>query len=82
VESHEETSFATRGDLTLEITRTFDAPRQAVFDAFTLCEAAQRWMGPPGWTFAACEIDLRPGGAYRLVSRTPRFRAFQICSGG
>ena len=47
-----ETSFATPGDLALEITRTFDAPRQTVFDAFTVCEATQRWMGPPGWEFA------------------------------
>lgn len=43
-----ETSFRTQGDLTLETIRTFDAPRQAVFDAFTVCESAQRWMGPPG----------------------------------
>lgn len=78
--SFEETSFATPGDLTLEITRTFDAPRQAVFDAFTVCEAAQRWMGPPGWTFAVCEIDLRPGGAYRFVSRTPQ--GYEVDNGG
>jgi uncharacterized protein YndB with AHSA1/START domain len=52
--------------------RTFDAPRRVVFDAFTVCDAAQRWMGPPGWEFAACEIDLRPGGAYRFVSRSPQ----------
>jgi hypothetical protein len=35
-----ETSFATPGDIPLEITRTFDAPRQKVFDAFSVCEAA------------------------------------------
>jgi uncharacterized protein YndB with AHSA1/START domain len=75
-----ETSFATPGDRELEITRTFDAPRQAVFDAFTVCEAAQRWMGPPGWEFASCEIDLRPGGAYRIVSRTPQ--GYEIDNGG
>ena len=75
-----ETSFATPGDLALEITRTFDAPRQAVFDAFTVREAVTLWMGPPGWTFAACEIDLRPGGAYRLVSRTPQ--GYEIDNGG
>jgi uncharacterized protein YndB with AHSA1/START domain len=33
--------------------------------------AAQRWMGPPGWEFAWCEIDLRAGGAHRFVSRAP-----------
>jgi uncharacterized protein YndB with AHSA1/START domain len=67
-----ETSFETPGEWRLEIIRTFDAPRQAVFDAFTLCEAAQRWMGPPGWEFVSCEIDLRPGGAYRFISRSPQ----------
>jgi len=29
------------------IIRTFEAPRQVVFDAFPVCEATQRWMGPP-----------------------------------
>ena len=80
METFGETSFETRGDLTLEITRTFDAPRQVVFDAFTVCEAAQRWMGPPGWEFAGCEIDLRPGGAYRFVSRAPQ--GFEVDNGG
>jgi hypothetical protein len=62
-----ETSFATLGDLELEITRTFDAPRRKVFDAFTLCEPASRWMGPPGWEVTGCEIDPRSGGVYRFV---------------
>jgi hypothetical protein len=62
-----ETSFGTPGDRALKITRTFDAPRRAVFDAFTLCDSASQWMGPPAWEVTGCEIDPRPGGVYRFV---------------
>ena len=73
-----ETSFATLGDLELEITRSFDATRQAVFDAFMVCEAARRWMGPPGWDVAACEIDLRPGRHLPVrLEESPRVRGRQ-----
>ena len=55
---------------TLVITRIFDAPRELVFDAYTKPELLTRWMGVmPGWTFAVCEIDLRPNGAFRWVHR-------------
>jgi uncharacterized protein YndB with AHSA1/START domain len=67
-----ETSFETAGDHELEIIRTFDAPRQTVFDAFTVCESATRWMGPPGWEVTGCEIDPRPGGVYRFVWKSPQ----------
>jgi uncharacterized protein YndB with AHSA1/START domain len=52
------------------MTREFAAPRALVFDAFTKPEHVQRWMlGPEGWTMPVCEIDLRPGGAWRFVWR-------------
>jgi uncharacterized protein YndB with AHSA1/START domain len=35
-----------------------------VFDAWTKPELLARWFGAGGWT---CEVDLRPGGAYRYV---------------
>ncbi|MDQ1702104.1 MAG: hypothetical protein QOF57_1356, partial [Frankiaceae bacterium] len=48
-------------------TRTFDAPRELVFDAYTSPEHLPHWMtGPSGWTMLVCEIDLRPGGAWRF----------------
>jgi len=57
-------------DFEIEITRDFHAPRALVFDAFTKPELVRRWLlGPPGWTMPVCEIDLRPGGAYRYVWR-------------
>jgi uncharacterized protein YndB with AHSA1/START domain len=56
---------ATPTDSTIVVTRTFDAPRQLVFDAHTRPELIRRWcLGPPGWTMPKCEVDLRVGGDY------------------
>ncbi|MEP7155439.1 MAG: SRPBCC family protein [Betaproteobacteria bacterium] len=59
-------------DKEIEVSRVFNAPRTLVFDAHTKPELIKRWMfGPPGWSFAVCEVDLRVGGAYRFVWRGP-----------
>jgi uncharacterized protein YndB with AHSA1/START domain len=59
-------------DREILIRRTFNAPRALVFDAFNNCQYLKQWMlGPEGWTMSICEIDLRPGGKYRLVWRRP-----------
>lgn len=56
------------GDREIVMTRSFDAPRQLVFEAFTKPELLKRWLlGPPGWTMPVCEVDLRVGGRYRYV---------------
>lgn len=53
-------------DRAVEVTRTFRAPRELVYDAYTRPELMKRWLlGPPGWTMPVCEMDVRPGGAYR-----------------
>ena len=55
----------TPSDLEIEMTRFFDAPRRLVYEAMVKPELLRRWMvGPPGWTMAACEIDLKVGGKY------------------
>src|SRR4030095_10294502 len=60
------------GDREVVVTRGFDAPRKLVWDAYTKPELLKRWLtGPPGWTFAVCEMDLRVGGKYRWVWRGP-----------
>ena len=57
-------------DREIVITRDFNAPRRLVFDAWTKPEHVPHWMlGPEGWTMPVCEIDLRPGGAWRFVWR-------------
>src|SRR6266542_6510450 len=41
-------------------------------DALTKPELLKRWFfGPPGWSLVVCEIDLKVGGAYRFVWRSP-----------
>ena len=55
----------------LTITRVFDAPRELVFKAWTDSSHGSEWSAPRGFTVAALEADLRPGGAWRLCMRTP-----------
>jgi len=55
----------------LTITRVFDAPREVVFAAWTEPEHLKRWWGPRGFTTPACEVDLRVGGAWKIVMRFP-----------
>ena len=62
--------LTTPTDREIVMTRVFDAPRALVFEALTTPALLKRWfLGPPGWTLAVCEIDLRVGGAYRYVWR-------------
>jgi uncharacterized protein YndB with AHSA1/START domain len=56
----------------LEIERTFDAPAQEVFDAWTSEEVLKRWCyGEPRLETAIAEVDLRVGGRLRIVMRDP-----------
>ena len=56
----------------LRLERTFNAPAQAVFDAWTSAEVLKRWW-PAGsdWETAIAEVDVRVGGKLRLVMRSP-----------
>lgn len=59
-----------QGDREIVMTRTFDAPRTLVWDAFTKPELVQRWLlGPPGWTMPVCQLAQKPGDRYRYVWR-------------
>jgi uncharacterized protein YndB with AHSA1/START domain len=52
-------------DITIVMTRTFDAPRRLVWDAMTKAELVRQWMFcPPGWSWATCDMDVRAGGKY------------------
>ena len=57
---------------TLRIQRTFQAPAEAVFDAWTSEEVIRRWwQAEHGWETSEAEVDLRVGGAVRVVMRDP-----------
>jgi len=55
----------------LRLTRRFPASREAVFAALTGPEAMKRWFGPEGIETPVVEVDLRPGGAYRIEFHDP-----------
>lgn len=64
------TDYTTPTDTDVVARRLFDAPRTLVWDLWTVPEHIQKWMlGPDGWTMPVCEVDLRPGGAWRFVYR-------------
>ena len=65
----EDVKISTPTDREVVVTRTFDAPRTLVFDAYTQPELLKRWYGAPGRSLVVCEIDLRVGGAYRFLWR-------------
>ena len=56
-------------DLTLVLRRTFHASRERVFDTWTNTASTVGFWGPAGFTLAFHEIDLRPGGRWRLGMR-------------
>lgn len=56
----------------VRIERTFDAPAEDVFDAWTSEEVIRRWFIPAaGWQEPSAEVELRVGGKIRVVMRDP-----------
>jgi uncharacterized protein YndB with AHSA1/START domain len=55
----------------LFMSRTFDAPREMVFDAWTKAEHVAQWFTPRPLTTASCDVDFRPVGVFRVVMRMP-----------
>jgi uncharacterized protein YndB with AHSA1/START domain len=65
---------STPADREIVLTRLFDAPRHLVFDAMTKPEHVRRWWGicDDRYSLIVCDIDLRPGGAWRWIGRGPQ----------
>jgi uncharacterized protein YndB with AHSA1/START domain len=61
-------------DLILE--RVVDVPRELVWAAWTKPEHIEKWFTPAPWKTVDCEIDLRPGGIFRTVMRSPEGQDF------
>ena len=57
---------------TLRMNRTFKAPAERVFEAWTSEEVMRRWWhASHDWETTEAEVDLRVGGAVRVVMRDP-----------
>lgn len=59
------------GEGTVDLVRTFDAPRALVWQAWTDPKMMAQWFGPRGFTIPLCELNVRVGGALRVVMRGP-----------
>jgi uncharacterized protein YndB with AHSA1/START domain len=61
-------------DLVLE--RVVDVSPELVWTAWTEPEHLKKWFSPAPWTVTDCEVDLRPGGIFRTVMRSPEGQEF------
>jgi uncharacterized protein YndB with AHSA1/START domain len=73
-------SITLPSDREIAVTREFDAPRDLVFDCWTIPALIRRWLGPAEWVFVTCEFDARVGGAWRFVTRGPG--GYEMAHGG
>lgn len=55
----------------IEITRLYDAPVKAVWDAWTDPDQVAQWWGPRGFTLTTHSKDLRPGGHWHYTMHGP-----------
>jgi len=58
-----------RGCHTIRLTRDFEVPRAQIFEAWTKPEHVAAWWDAAGERLAVCEIDLRPGGSFKFITR-------------
>ena len=58
-------------DREIVINRIFDAPQELVFDAWIDPKHLPAWWGPRGFTTTIHEMDVRPGGIWRLTMHGP-----------
>lgn len=66
------TTLELPSDREVVVRRVLAGPRRLVWEAWTSPQHLPHWMlGPPGWTMPVCEMDLRPGGSWRMVWRHP-----------
>lgn len=58
------------------ITRLIHAPRERVWDAWTVPEQLEKWWGPDGFTVTTKEIDIREGGVWDFMMHGPDGRDY------
>lgn len=62
---------ANDSDREIVVTRTFNAPRDLVFSAWTDPRHVANWWGPRGFSTTTHEMEVRPGGQWRFIMHGP-----------
>ena len=70
------TILTPNSDLDLVLERVVDVPQELVWAAWTTPEHIKKWFTPAPWKTVDCEIDLRPGGKFNFVMRSPEGKDF------
>ena len=66
-------------ETTLHLKRTFTAPREKVFRAWTDPEELKKWWGPEGYATPSAQVDFRVDGRYRLgMKKLPDGEVFYL----
>jgi uncharacterized protein YndB with AHSA1/START domain len=65
-------------DREIVLSRSFSAPRQAVFDALTQKNHLVQWMKPTNFSLVSCDVDLRAGGSFRHVYQRPSGKKIEV----
>ena len=68
--------FVPDPNLDLVLVRDIDVPVELVWMAWTTPEHVVKWFTPAPWTVSHCEIDLRPGGVFSTLMRSPDGKEF------
>jgi uncharacterized protein YndB with AHSA1/START domain len=68
--STEQPAMNTQEDII--ITREFNAPREAIWNAWTKPEQMKQWWGPTGYTCPVAKMDVREGGKYHAAMRSDK----------
>jgi uncharacterized protein YndB with AHSA1/START domain len=68
--------FTTDPKLDLVLERHADVSPAKVWKAWTTPEHVVKWLAPRPWTITECQIDLRPGGGFTFVMRSPEGQLF------
>lgn len=65
------TADRTAEGFALELSRWYDAPCEAVFEAFTKPALLRQWWGPRGFVIEEIDFPARAGATYRVALRDP-----------
>jgi uncharacterized protein YndB with AHSA1/START domain len=69
-----ETNVASTADREIVITRTVDAPRTLVWQAWTQPGQIEQWWGPNGFRTTTYERSVKVGGVWRFTMHGPDAR--------